>query len=285
MLDRETIEAIRTGRHTPEDLASIVIPHYQTADLARLCLRALRRLTDHPCEVIVVDNNSQDGSLDYLRQVGWIRLLERGAQAEPEAVYAHASAMDAGMAAARGRWLVSFHTDTIVRRPAWLGALLRRLHANPRAAALGADKIEAGPRWYRAMKRLGNFRPAKAALRRLAGLPPDPRHAPPSWYPRSFCAIYRLDLVRRLGLTWEVAPGHPAGELLYRGIEKAGYEAVRLSGDEMHEYVDHVAHATALLARGGIGHWRGNHKARRAIDRLMAGHLARELLADDSLDR
>jgi len=284
MLDRNELESIRTGRSVPEDLASIVIPHYQTPDLARLCLRAIRRLTDHPYEVIVVDNHSQDGSLEYLRSVGWIRLIERGPETEPDAVFAHASAMDIGMAAARGRWLVSFHTDTIVRREGWLGAMIGQLRNNPRAAALGADKIDSDPSWYRAMKRLWDTHRMKALARRVVGLPPNPRYAP-EWYPRSFCAIYRLDLVRSLGLTWQPAPGHPTGELLYRGLADAGYDAVRLPSDEMQLYVEHVAHATALLARGGLGHWRGNQKVRRALGRVMGSELARELLSDDSLDR
>lgn len=285
MLDRQELEAIRTGRRTPPGLASVVIPHYQTPELARLCLRAIRRLTDTAVEVIVVDNHSTDGSLDALRRIGWIRLVERGPETESEAVYAHASAMDAGMAAARGQYLVSFHTDTIVRREGWLGALIARLDANPRAAALGSDKIETDPAWYRAMKRMWDTRRMKSALRRLVGLPPNPKHVAPPWYPRSFCAVYRLDIVRRLNLDWQPAPGHPTGERLYRGLVDAGYEGIQLPGDEMHQYIEHVAHATALLARGGIGHWRGNQKVRGALGRVMGSDLARELLSDDSLDR
>jgi len=285
MIDRHELEEIRQGRRVPEGLASIVIPHYRTPELALLCLRAIRRLTDHPFEAIVVDNNSADGSLDTLRQVGWIRLIERGPEAEGEAVAAHAGAMDIGMAAARGRWLVSMHTDTIVRRDGWLGELLARLDSNPRAAALGSDKLDADPPWYRAMKRLWDTHRARSFARRAAGMAPDPRYEPRGWYPRSFCAIYRLDLVRELGLNWQPAPGHPAGELLYRGLVAAGYEGVCVPPDEMRGYVEHVAHATALLARGGLDHWHGNLKVRRTLRRIMGTDLARELLADDSLDR
>jgi hypothetical protein len=285
MLDRDQLEAIRTGADVPEGLASIVIPHYRTEELVRLCLRAIRRLTDHPYELIVVDNNSAGASLDYLRRVGWIRLIERGPETEAQAVYAHASAMDIGMAAARGRWLVSFHTDTIVRREGWLGTMIGRLAANPRAVALGSDKMDDDAAWYSAMKRLWDTRRMKAFARRAAGLPPDPRLARTPWYPRSFCAIYRLDLVRQLGLNWQPAAGHPTGELLYRGLEAAGHEAVRLSPVEMRSYVEHVAHATALLGRGGVRHWRGNHKVRRALARVMGSSMAVELLGDDSLDR
>jgi len=285
MLDTAQLEAIRDGREMPQDLASIVIPHYRTPELARLCLRAIRRLTDHPCEVIVVDNHSDDGSLETLRQVRWIRLLARGPETEPEAVYAHASAMDLGTREARGRWLVSLHTDTIVRREGWLGALIGRLKAAPNAAALGSGKLDTDPAWYRAMKRLWDTHRMKAAVRRLVGLPPDPRLEPAPWYPRSYCAVYRLDAVRDLGLSWQPAPGHPTGDLLYRGLVDAGYGTVRLPPDEMQQYVQHVAHATALLGRGGLGHWRGDAKVRRSLGRVMGSDLAQQLLADDSLDR
>jgi len=285
MLDRDTLHGIRDGRHTPDDLASIVIPHYRTPDLARLCLRAIRRLTDHPYEVIVVDNDSADGSVEALGEVQWIRLIRRGRETEAEAVYAHASAMDIGTRAARGRWLVSLHTDTIVRREGWLAALVGRLKATPDAAALGAGKLDTDAPWYRAMKRLWDTHRMKTFLRRLVGLAPLPHHEPAPWYPRSFCAVYRLDAIRALDLSWQPAVGHPTGDLLYRGLVEAGHEAVRLSSDEMHQYVQHVAHATALLGRGGLGHWRGDQKVRRALKRIMGSDLARQLASDDSLDR
>ncbi|MCX5685524.1 MAG: hypothetical protein NT049_17850, partial [Planctomycetota bacterium] len=149
--------------------------------------------------------------------------------------------------------------------------------------ALGADKIDSDAAWYRAMKRMWDTHRAKAFVRRIVGLPPNPRYSP-QWYPRSFCAIYRLDLIRRLGLTWQPS-GRPTGELLYRGLVDGGYDAVQLSSDEMRYYVEHVGHATALVARGGLRHWRGNQKVQRALGRVMGSELAKELLSDDSLDR
>jgi len=285
MLDTAQLEAIRDGHETPGDLASIVIPHYRTPDLARLCLRAVRLLTNHPYEVIVVDNHSDDGSLAALREVRWIRLIVRGPETEDEAVYAHASAMDVGARAARGRWLVSLHTDTIVHREGWLGAMIERLKAAPGAAVLGSGKLDTDPGWYRAMKRMWDTHRMRAFFRNLAGLPPDPRLEPAPWYPRSYCAVYRLDAVRDLGLSWQPKPGHPTGDLLYRGLMEAGYGAVRLTPDQMRRYVEHVGHATALLGRGGLRHWRGDTKVRRALRRIMGSDLARQLASDDSLDR
>ncbi len=281
MLDPERLRAIRDGRHVPRGTASIVIPHFETPELVRLCLRAIRRLTDHPYECIVVDNHSRDGSAESLREVGWIRLIERGEETEADAVRAHASAMDRGIEASRGRWIVSFHTDTIVRRAGWLGEFVTRLEADPKAACLGSGKIETDPAWYRAMKRMWNTRRMKAWARRLVGAPPIPE---PGWYPRSYCALYDAEKVRELGLDFQAAPGHPAGERMYRGLLDAGYTCLRLNPDEMHRYVEHVSHATALLARGGLSHWRGNRKVRAALARVMGTPLAQELMEDDGLD-
>jgi glycosyltransferase involved in cell wall biosynthesis len=285
MLDRQLLQDIRDGRAAPPDLASLVVPHYQTGELAKLCLRAIRRMTDSPYEVIVVDNYSRDGSLDYLRSIPWIRLIERGPETEPDAVHSHASAVQLGLAAARGQWLVSLHTDTLARRDGWLRLLVDRLKAHPRAAALGSDKIDHDPAWYRAMKKLGDKRRLAAFFRRLAGRKADPKAQDAAWYPRSFCALFRMDLIRQMNLAWRVDGEHPAGDLLYRDLVAAGYEGIQLSGDEMSESVDHIAHATALLAKGGLHHWRGNHKVRRALARVMGSDLAKDLLSDDSLDR
>ena len=44
--------------------ATICIVNYKTPDFTRLCLRSIRGFTKYPYEVIVVDNDSQDDSLD-----------------------------------------------------------------------------------------------------------------------------------------------------------------------------------------------------------------------------
>ena len=46
--------------------AAICIVNYKTLDFTRLCLRSIRKFTNFPYEVIVVDNDSQDESLEGL---------------------------------------------------------------------------------------------------------------------------------------------------------------------------------------------------------------------------
>ena len=61
-------------------MLTILLPNYKTPELTRLCLRSLRKYTDcSRIKVIAVDNASGDESLDYLRSLSWIRLIERTA--------------------------------------------------------------------------------------------------------------------------------------------------------------------------------------------------------------
>ena len=42
--------------------ATICIVNYKTLDFTRLCLRSIRKFTDYPYEIVVVDNDSNDDS-------------------------------------------------------------------------------------------------------------------------------------------------------------------------------------------------------------------------------
>ncbi|MFN8644897.1 MAG: glycosyltransferase, partial [Candidatus Binatia bacterium] len=55
---------------------TLLIPHFQTLDAIRLCLRAIRRYTEPPPRVLVLDNGSADGSIDYLRRLAWIECID-----------------------------------------------------------------------------------------------------------------------------------------------------------------------------------------------------------------
>ncbi|MDD6551381.1 MAG: glycosyltransferase [Lachnospiraceae bacterium] len=57
---------------------SIVILSYNTLDFTRQCLESIKNtISLDRCQVIVVDNASEDGSVDYLRSLDWITLVEK----------------------------------------------------------------------------------------------------------------------------------------------------------------------------------------------------------------
>lgn len=56
---------------------SIIILSYNTVECTRQCLESVKEYTDlESCQVIVVDNASDDGSQEYLRTLDWITLIE-----------------------------------------------------------------------------------------------------------------------------------------------------------------------------------------------------------------
>ncbi len=56
-------------------LTSIVIVTHNQLEYTRQCLDSVRRLTDEPYELIVVDNGSTDGTVEYLRAMPGVRLI------------------------------------------------------------------------------------------------------------------------------------------------------------------------------------------------------------------
>src|SRR5690349_8060360 len=74
---------------------TILIPNYKTLRLTKLCLRLLRKFTDlNKIRALVIDNDSQDESLDYLRTVTWIDLIERKSIPGESPVQSHSRALD-----------------------------------------------------------------------------------------------------------------------------------------------------------------------------------------------
>ena len=120
----------------------MIVPHFQTLQLAKLCLRSIRKYTPEIAyEVIVVDNASQDGaSLEYLRSVDWIRLIERTGKLGSGSD-AHRQAVELGFEAARAPYVLTIHTDTIPVRPDWLEFHLAPMLADETLAAVGTDKL------------------------------------------------------------------------------------------------------------------------------------------------
>ena len=73
---------------------TILIPHFQTPDAIRLCLRSIRRYTAPPYRILVLDNGSSDASLDYLRRLAWVECVPTGVP--NDLIAAQAAALNVG---------------------------------------------------------------------------------------------------------------------------------------------------------------------------------------------
>lgn len=115
---------------------SIIIPVFNKVDLTRQCLTALAQVTQGvDYEVIVVDNHSTDGTVDFLTTLGGdVQVISN-----PDNL-GFAKACNQGARAARGRHLLFLNNDTIPL-PGWLPAMLQEFEASSDVAVVGSKLL------------------------------------------------------------------------------------------------------------------------------------------------
>ncbi len=94
---------------------SIVIPVYNEVDHLAACLRSISRQTIQPFEVIVVDNNSTDGTAAVAEAFDFVKILN-----EPRQGVIHARTR--GFDAARGDIIARIDADTVLPSD-WLASV------------------------------------------------------------------------------------------------------------------------------------------------------------------
>ncbi|HUG90256.1 MAG TPA: glycosyltransferase family 2 protein [Planctomycetaceae bacterium] len=265
---------------------SICIPHWQVPDYATICLRSIRKHSRrYNVEVIVVDNGSRDGSLEYLRSLDWIRLIERPDETRDNWPKNFFTALDCGVHAATGEFFMSMHTDVFVKRDDWLEPFLREISRSERVAASGAWKLTLESPLYAWQKRIVGY--ATYRLKRALG--GRRRHI--FWqqghYPRDYCAMYRRRVLLDRRITFDAVNGWiGGGHSVAMQIFAAGYEMGMFPVAEMAQRVAHVTHGTAAVTPWRpLNHARAQRKAERSVSRLFQEPWVRNLRDDHSLDR
>jgi len=108
--------------------AAVAIVNYNTRDHLRKCLETV--LPQRPAEIVVVDNDSSDGSVEMMREIfPHVRLI----QAENRG---YGAAANRAFAASSAPYVLLLNTDTLLR-PGALEALVEYLGDNPRAGVVG----------------------------------------------------------------------------------------------------------------------------------------------------
>jgi GT2 family glycosyltransferase len=264
-------------------LVTILVPNYKTLELTKLCLRLLRKYTDtNKARVIVIDNDSQDASLDYLRTVSWIELIERKSVPGESPVKSHSSALDEALLRVTTPYVLSIHTDTLVKRADWLEFLIAEIEQDPNIAGVGSWKLEAKPFWKNCLKAIE--RQGQLLFYRLIG---KKQHSLEGvgknyYYLRSHCALYRTDLLRQHDLHF--ADGDlVAGKYMHEQLVRHGYQMRFLPSDVLIHYLDHINHATTIL-NPALSRQKNNDKRLQLVKRNLASMNAEMILQDASLD-
>ena len=116
-------------------LVSVIIPNWNGKKFLQGCLDSLALQTHHPWEVIVVDNGSKDGSVDYLNSnYPWARLVCF------ELNTGFSVAVNAGIRVARGEYIALLNNDTVVE-PTWLSEMVQAMQAHPEVGSTGCRML------------------------------------------------------------------------------------------------------------------------------------------------
>ena len=111
-------------------LVSVVIPHYGGTDILGECLTSLNKCSYPNLEIIVVDNNFPDDSIQFIKsnftEVKLIRSeFNRG----------FAGGCNFGVQHAKGEYLLILNNDTI-HEPDWIDHLVNMLESNPNISSV-----------------------------------------------------------------------------------------------------------------------------------------------------
>jgi len=142
---------------------SIIIVNYNVKHFLEQCLYAVRKAAKGmAAEIIVVDNNSSDGSIDYLRpQFPRVRFL-----ANPENL-GFGKACNQGLRLASGEYILFLNPDTVIPEDCFQKAIAF-LASHPSAGALGIKMLDGSGRFLKESKR--SFPSPLTSLFKLSGL-------------------------------------------------------------------------------------------------------------------
>ncbi|MEX1200408.1 MAG: glycosyltransferase [Methylophaga sp.] len=267
-----------------EKLVTILVPNYKTLLITQICLRLLRENTDPAItDVIVIDNDSQDTSTEYLRSLNWIKLIERPAEPGETGVHAHSRALDLALAKVTTPYVLSIHTDTFIKRNDWLMYLLSQFD-NDQVAGVGSWKLESKS-WLR---HSGIYfeQGWKYLLNRFFSYQRYKPHRldKSAQYLRSHCAIYRTDIIRKLNTSFSDGDD-TAGKTMHQKMVDAGYQMKFLSSTNLGHYVDHLNHATSILNPELRRDGKNCGRSHRKIKNKLRGVDAVSILAQTDLDK
>lgn len=219
---------------------TILVPHYQTLDAVRLCLRSIRRYTEPPYNVVVLDNGSSDASVEYLRGLRWIELVRTGVA--NDLVSAQAAALNLGAERVATPYFLVIHSDTYVHRAGWLPFLVERVRAGNYAAVGSRHQTI---RAYDSL-RIARWTAAGAAyLARVAG---RETAAGIPWL-RSCLTLYRTDLFRAAACRFASDGKEDATHAANTALAAHGHRLLALPDRAVGYFVFHKGDTTRIANR------------------------------------
>ncbi len=122
----------RAQQNKPHKLTSIVMLTYNQLDYTKLCIESIRKFTHKDSyEIIIVDNNSQDGTQNWLKQQNDLTVIyNKENKGFP-------AGCNQGIKVAKGESILLLNNDIIVT-PNWLYNLNNALWSDDKIGAVGS---------------------------------------------------------------------------------------------------------------------------------------------------
>ncbi len=116
-------------------LISVVIPNWNGKKFLAGCLDSLLAQTYEPIEVVIVDNGSKDGSVEYLQEnYPQVKLVTFPVNT------GFSPAVNAGIKASTGEMVALLNNDTVVE-PTWMAELIKAMDEHPEAGSAGCKML------------------------------------------------------------------------------------------------------------------------------------------------
>ena len=209
-------------------LTSIIILSFNTLPITKLCIESIRRHTAKDIyEIIVVDNASHDGSVEWLEKQADIRLINNDWNA------GFSVGCNQGLKIAKGSELLLLNSDTIVTHN-WLSNLCTALYSSPKIGAVGCmtncsvnDQQIEGP--YDNIDGLDKF---------AAGFN---KSDSAKWVRKllliGFCFLFKREVYEKIGPLDEIfTPGNFEDDDYSLRIWQAGYEMLLCKDTFIHHF-------------------------------------------------
>jgi GT2 family glycosyltransferase len=196
---------------------SIIIPNRNGLPLLQQCIRSVQQWTDTPYEIIVVDDGSHDGSIQYCREEK-INFISNPFN------HGFPRSCNLGMRMASGEAILLLNNDVVVSRN-WLSNQLRCLYSNSQVGIVGPVTN------YASGKQMVDTpfnSPEQAA--EVANVPDSTK-----WLEVQrlvgFCFLMKKELVQQLGyLDEQFSPGHYEDDDYCYRARLSGYR-LKIAGD------------------------------------------------------
>lgn len=215
-----------------KNITSIIILSYNTLDLLQMCVESIRGFTvPDTYEIIVIDNASKDGSVEWLREQNDIRCIYNKEN------LGFPKGCNQGMAIAEGTEILLLNSDVIVT-PRWLEQLKRALYSDEKIGAVGCVTSKCSNLQQIEVP----YDKQNINIDELIEFAEKFNHSnPEKWLPHfklvGFCMVYRTSLYKEIGgLDEAFSPGNYEDDDYSIRIRLAGYKILLCADTFIHHF-------------------------------------------------